>query len=170
MVIETPRTILRHLEDSDLDAFASLTGDPDSMQYMGDGQPLTREVTQKWVETSRNAYGTRGYGCMAVIDKASGAFIGFAGYVGSESVTPPDEGEFIYALVPAARGRGLATEIAAALVDYGFTSLGFKRILLTVDPRNTASIHVIEKAGFTLVETKPDEHGMETRFYWRERP
>ncbi len=168
MKLETPRTILRDLEAGDFEALFRLTGDADSLKYMGDGKPLTAETTRRWIAVSQENYAKLGYGALAVVDKASGLFAGIAGFIRSEDATPPDEGELIYALLPEYRGKGLATEISAALVEYGFRRLGFERVLATIDPANAPSVRVAEKLGFVLRETKPDEHGMETLFFWRE--
>jgi len=169
MVIETMRAVLRTLTDEDFEPMFRLTGDADSLKYMGDGKPLTAEKTRRWIAVSQENYAKLGYGALAVVDKASGLFAGIAGFIRSEDATPPDEGEFIYALLPEYRGKGLATEIAAALVEYGFRQLGFERVLATIDPANIPSVRVAEKLGFVLHERKPDEHGMETLFFWRER-
>lgn len=169
MILETARIGLRYLAEDDFEPMFRLTGDADSLKYMGDGKPLTAEKTRRWIAVSQENYAKLGYGALAVIDRASGQFAGIAGFIRSEDATPPDEGEFIYALLPEYRGKGLATEIAAALVEYGFRRLGFKRVLATIDPANSASMRVVEKLGFVLHETKPDEHGMETLFFWRER-
>ena len=45
-------------------------------------------------------------------------------------------------------GRGLATEAVATLIVFAFESLGLRRIEADADPRNVASIRVLEKLGF----------------------
>jgi RimJ/RimL family protein N-acetyltransferase len=45
-------------------------------------------------------------------------------------------------------GRGLMTEAAAAVVDFGFEVLGLHRIQLRAAPGNAASTRVAEKVGF----------------------
>jgi RimJ/RimL family protein N-acetyltransferase len=56
--------------------------------------------------------------------------------------------ELAYALAPDVWGRGYATEAASACVRAGFDELGLDRILADVDPENSASIRVLQKAGF----------------------
>ncbi len=58
-------------------------------------------------------------------------------------------GEIGYSLHPAFWGRGIATEAARLLIDFGFRKLHLHRIYATCDPRNTASFKVMEKAGLS---------------------
>ena len=44
--------------------------------------------------------------------------------------------------------KGYATEALKAIVDYLFGRLDKHRIIASVDPRNTASIQLIERLGF----------------------
>ena len=44
--------------------------------------------------------------------------------------------------------KGYATEALKAIVDYLFGTLDKHRIIASVDPRNTASIQLIERLGF----------------------
>jgi len=57
-------------------------------------------------------------------------------------------GEIAYVIAPAARGRGVATEALRLLTRWGFASLGLERIQLRINPGNTGSIRVAEKAGY----------------------
>jgi predicted acetyltransferase len=56
-----------------------------------------------------------------------------------------------YAVVPWARGRGVATRALALLLPEA-AALGLPHIDLTTDPDNLASIRVIERNGGVLVE------------------
>lgn len=44
-------------------------------------------------------------------------------------------------------GRGLATEAATAIVEWGFRVVGLNRIYARLDPRNLAGIRILEKLG-----------------------
>ncbi len=73
--------------------------------------------------------------------------------VGTGSVALRDEhnasGEIGYALREDIWNRGYGTELAQALIETGFTTLGMHRVWATVHPQNTASVRVLEKAGMT---------------------
>lgn len=56
-----------------------------------------------------------------------------------------------YSVAPSARGRGHATRLLVAAVDFG-RSLGLEALLVTCDPANVASSRVIAKCGGQLVD------------------
>jgi RimJ/RimL family protein N-acetyltransferase len=56
--------------------------------------------------------------------------------------------EIGYFVLPAARGRGIATTIARMLAEHAF-SLGVERVAAYVNVGNVASERVVERAGFT---------------------
>jgi len=56
--------------------------------------------------------------------------------------------EFGFLLDPAYWGRGLASEALAAFVERR-RALGSTELTADVDPRNAASIRLLERAGFT---------------------
>jgi ribosomal-protein-alanine N-acetyltransferase len=58
-------------------------------------------------------------------------------------------GEVAYIVHPDNWGQGIASEMAAALVGWGFAELGLHRVFGTCDPRNVASARVLRKLGMT---------------------
>jgi RimJ/RimL family protein N-acetyltransferase len=83
-----------------------------------------------------------------VIERSTGIIIGYAGVDWMEF-----EGnrwmEFGYRLVPAARGKGYATEAGSALLSLAARTASGE-ILAVIDPNNTASTRTAEKLGFTF--------------------
>ena len=63
--------------------------------------------------------------------------------------------ELSYGLVPAARGRGLAAEAARAALDFGFATLGLRRVIAIANRRNVASHRVMARLGMTRLATEP---------------
>ena len=45
-------------------------------------------------------------------------------------------------------GQGTMKEVLPLLVDFAFTKLGLRRLEADVDPRNLASLHLLERFGF----------------------
>ena len=66
--------------------------------------------------------------------------------------TRPDEPELGYRL-PAAWGKGYASEGSRALVEKGFAELGVQRVFATTMAVNIGSRRVMEKAGLKFVRT-----------------
>lgn len=75
-----------------------------------------------------------------------------AGHVELRRLRKQDHGELGYWMRSDLSGRGLMTEAAAAVVDFGFEEIGLRRIELRAGVRNAASRRVAEKLGFTRGE------------------
>lgn len=63
---------------------------------------------------------------------------------------PPEnqQTEIGFTVSPAFQRRGYAVEAVQALIEYLFQTLHKRRIVASVDPRNTASIALLEKLAF----------------------
>lgn len=155
-MFETERLFVRHFQADDLDVFAALCADPQVMRYVGDGQLLTRDEVNHWIEVCQQKYRNRGYGTSAVFEKVSGTFIGYCGVVRA----PGNEfDELIYVFNIEAWGKGYATEVGRAMIQYVFGISTLDRIYATIHPENLVSIKVAEKIGFRHVRTEIDEDG-----------
>jgi RimJ/RimL family protein N-acetyltransferase len=142
--LETARLRLRPFDDADLDALCRITADTDVMQYIGEGRPLTREETAANLSSIIGAFRRRGFGRWAMVEKASGALLGYCGLArptGSPYV------ELVYMLDRPAWGRGLATEASAAVLRYGFEELRQERVYAFTMPGNARSRRVLERLG-----------------------
>jgi RimJ/RimL family protein N-acetyltransferase len=165
MRIETERLILRRFELADLDELAPIMADPDVMRFSKDG-PWTRERTQHFLEGCLEDYSEDrwGFGRLALVHKADGRLIGFAGLARFDDVGGAPEVEIGYRLHSEYWGRGLATEAAAATRDHGFKDLGIPRLISMIEPENVASIRVAEKIGMTC-EKEIEKWGLRVLVY-----
>ena len=69
--------------------------------------------------------------------------------------------EIFYGLSKDQWGKGIATEAATTVLAYGFETLKLDRIVAVTDPRNAASVKVIEKLGMIYrnkVENLPEKY------------
>ena len=57
--------------------------------------------------------------------------------------------EIGYALVPAARGQGLATDASARVIAWACDALRLGRIVARADPANLSSLRLLLRLGFT---------------------
>ena len=82
---------------------------------------------------------------LAAVDTESGRIIGefMLRLISAES----RQGEIGWSIHPDVQGRGLATEGAAEMLRLGFDESGLHRIVAGSDPRNVASIRVMERLG-----------------------
>ncbi len=137
------------------------------MRHVGDGMVLTRRRCAEWIEESLADYAARGYGAFAVHLDGEPALAGYGGIVTARRRADP---ELIYALRPELWGRGLASELVPALLDYGFGACALTRLVATIRPENHASIRVAEKAGMHCAGEELAVEGILMLIYALERP
>ena len=74
---------------------------------------------------------------------------GFAGVMSLHTIDIPNHrAEIGYWLAREARGKGICSKAAEMITDYGFMTIGFKRIDGIVDVRNEPSKAALLKAGY----------------------
>ena len=130
--------------------FAALHADPYTMRHIGEGSQLDR--TDAWLQLAMliGHWHMRGYGVWIVEDAADGKFVG---RVGLFHPAGWDEPELNWMIVPALRGRGLATEAAEAVRGAAFGALGMSSLISLIKPGNEASRRVATKLGALAAET-----------------
>jgi [ribosomal protein S5]-alanine N-acetyltransferase len=151
--LETERLLMRPLTPGDLDAVHAVFSDPLVMQYLVGGAcglDASRAKLTSYIAHQE----THGFSKWAVVERVSGAVIGDCGLKVLED--GPDV-ELGFHLARQYWGRGYATEAATACLDWGFENLDRNRIVAIVDPRNAASVRVLEKIGMS-------RHGWATHF------
>lgn len=142
--VETQRLELRPIEPVDSGELHAVFVDEDVRRYMTDGQ----ERSLPWVEgvilDSAASFEACGLGIWGVRDRGQRRLIGFTGY--REFYDPPVL-ELLYALLPTHWGRGLATEMALAMLAFGFERGGLEEIRASTDHPNEASVKVMKRLG-----------------------
>jgi RimJ/RimL family protein N-acetyltransferase len=84
-----------------------------------------------------------------VIEYGNGDDKVFAGAISFHSLSVKNSvGELGYWMTSLMRGKGIATTAARMLTDYGFATIGFKRVEALVDKENVASLKLLESAGY----------------------
>ena len=81
---------------------------------------------------------------LVIADRATGAYLGET----MLALTEHSVGEVGCCLVPAARGRGIATEALRLLTDWAFATLEVGRVQVFVAPENVAALELAERTGF----------------------
>jgi RimJ/RimL family protein N-acetyltransferase len=150
VVIETDRLILRPHRKDDFAPCAAMWTDPVVTRYIG-GKPFTQE--ESWARLLRYAghWALMGFGYWAVVEKASGNFVGEAGFADfKRDIEPSIEGvpEIGWAFVSEVHGRGYATETVRAALGWGESHLASKRTVCLIHPANFPSLRVANKCGY----------------------
>jgi RimJ/RimL family protein N-acetyltransferase len=63
-------------------------------------------------------------------------------------------------------GQGFATEAAIGLIEYGTAAHGINHFIATTAPENTASHHVLLKAGMKRGALGEDSDGFATQLFY----
>jgi [ribosomal protein S5]-alanine N-acetyltransferase len=149
IIVETPRLILRELEEKDLAAITPFMGHPVVMQFWP--QPYTSEKCIEWIASMRQRYTKDGCAYWLMQLKATGEYIGQAGILiaNIEGMSLPNLG---YILAHEHWGKGYATEAALACRDLGFER-GYGIMYTLIRPENSKSISVAMRLGMKAERT-----------------
>lgn len=146
--LETQRLFLRAFARKDMTAYLAIIRDPRVQRYLGGGVPVfTGEphLTNWLNNVNGRLLRSKTVFTWCMEEKETGAVVGridLGGFVRRSMA------DIAYYLSPAVWGRGLATEAVAEVTYFGLKDLGLHRIQATVMPENTASVRVLEKAGY----------------------
>lgn len=166
IALETKRLILKFLDPSDLENLFALRSDPDVMKYIGDGAIHTEEKVKDFLLNLAIPYQEKhGTGFFAVFEKESGDFIGQAGLFHISFYDKQPDIELAYRLHKQYWGKGYATELAKALIRWGFEHLNINKIVAGAELENIASQKVLIKAGFDS-KGKQKWRGSQEMFYY----
>ena len=146
-ILETERLVVRELDLKDMDDLFELYSYEGMTDYMEGLYPYEEEYEYQkaYIE---NMYRFFDYGMWLVFEKESGKLIGRAGIEHRKELE--GELELGYAIGTPFWGRGYATEVCEAILNYTSEKLGFKEICSLVQPENKVSVHLLEKLGFTF--------------------
>lgn len=153
--VETNRLILRELMPSDATGMFDLDTDADVHRYLGNKPIETMDEAWQVIAFIRNQYVQNGIGRWAVVEKATGDFVGWSGLKLVKELTNGHINYYDlgYRLLKKHWQKGYATESARASLDYGFTTLNLPVIYAMADVRNIASRNVLLKTGLQYIET-----------------
>jgi RimJ/RimL family protein N-acetyltransferase len=144
--IRTARLVLRPVTIDDLDDVYAFQRRPDVVRWMLGAEPRTREQSRASVLAMAGEDAWRAEGdCLTVAVVADGGVIGVVELVWRDERA--GTAELGYVFHPDHGGRGLATEAAAALVDWGFSEVGLHRVYGRCHSRNEASARLMTRLG-----------------------
>jgi len=141
MQIETDRLILRPLVTADVDEVVEMHAMPEVKQRMG---AFDRRAALTRLKRNELEWEERGHGLVAILERASGRFLGRSGL----KYWPQfNETEVGWVLRPDVWGHGYATEAGQACLDWGFRDLEVPYLTAMILRDNHRSIAVAERLG-----------------------
>jgi [ribosomal protein S5]-alanine N-acetyltransferase len=147
LLFETTRMQVRGFSENDGDLFFAVNGNAQVMRFI---RPVkSRSESDAFLEENIKLYSNGAIlGRYAVFHKPDGRFIGTFSFLYLDGKVDYHIG---YAFLPENWGRGLATELVTAGVDYFFSHTDAKQIFGITETANIASQQVLQKTGFELV-------------------
>jgi RimJ/RimL family protein N-acetyltransferase len=142
--LTTERLVLRCWQRSDLEPYAAMNRDPETMLHLNG--PVNYPATERLVTHLIGMWHLRGFGMWALESREDGSFVGRAGLYQTHEWPEP---EVAWSIRRDLWKRGLATEAGAAALQFGF-SLGLPKIISLPSPENLPSVRVAEKLGLTF--------------------
>jgi RimJ/RimL family protein N-acetyltransferase len=145
VLVETERLFVRQWVPDDWKRFRPLGTDPRVLEYLAT-EPWPDERIRRFINKGIEVAKTRGWILWPVIHREDAVLIGFCGF---SDEFPPDV-EIGWRFLPEYWGKGLATEAARAVMQYGFDTFGFGRLVCVPQAANQRSIRVAEKPGMAF--------------------
>lgn len=150
ILLETERLIVKSNSLDNLEKVHGLYSDADVMRYIGCGAK-TYEGSHNAVKVMIQHEEKHGFSSGDVYEKETGLFVGRAGLVYLEMKDDQPDIEIGYILHKQFWKKGYATELAKAIIEWGFKNLPISKLVATVFLENTESRQVLEKAGMNYV-------------------
>ena len=148
MIVETKRLTLREITIEDAAFILRLVNEPSFIANIGDKGVRNLHDAEGFI---RDGYWTNqklpGYGMFLVELKEGTVPIGGCGLLYRNTLDVTDVG---FAFLPEYWNRGFAYEAAEAILNYGHSTLGIKRIVGLTTQDNLGSINLLKKLGMDL--------------------
>lgn len=150
--ITAHRLRLRWLEDDDIPALFTVFGDARVCRYWSHGPFASIDDARDYLRRIRECFAKRSLFQWGVELLGPGESGTSRAIIGTCTLARIDaqhrRAEVGFALAAAHWGKGYIGEALAALIGFAFDELDLHRLTADVDPRNTASLRALERAGF----------------------
>ena len=148
--VRTQRLTLRPIRPGDASTLQRIYQTEEVLRYFPNPVPPALEKVQQWTGGQQAHWEKHGYGNWGILPEGQREIIGWAGL---QYLPELDETEVGFLLDRPFWGKGYASEVALASLEFGFNQSGLEHIIALVHPENLASRHVLEKRGMSYQET-----------------
>ncbi len=144
--LETERLILREVTLNNAEEFFVHRSDKETMKYIG--KPLHKNVSETIAIIDKIINGVQSNETIAwaITLKGNPKFLGTIGYHRISREHHP--GEIGYMIGKEHWNKGIVSEAAEKIIDFGFTKMKFHSIEGVIEPNNIASRKLLKKLGF----------------------
>lgn len=147
-ILRTERLVLREITADDAAFWLRNFSSPEVVEFTGYEAPTDLEAAKAEIEQYCTRPLREGVGIRwGIARKDAGDLLGTLGY--HHWVQGRDHrAQMGYDLLAEHRGKGIMTEAMEVVLAYGFKTMTLNRVEALVDPRNAASIRLLERLGF----------------------
>jgi RimJ/RimL family protein N-acetyltransferase len=153
-VLETERLVLRGHRLEDFPIYAAMWADPVFLRHLG--PPRSEEEAWSRFLRQEGMWSLIEYGLWAVVEKASGAYIGDCGFMQNRrglSIECGDLPEAGWTFVPSAQGRGYGRESTIAALAWADRQLEASATWCLIAAGNDVSQKLAMRAGYRETAT-----------------
>ncbi|MBV8831529.1 MAG: GNAT family N-acetyltransferase [Acidobacteriaceae bacterium] len=157
IILESKRLLFRQHKLLDLESYCAMEMDAEVRRFVG-GYPRSRGDAEHKFRHSLSEPPLDRLCVWATILKPAGPYVGRCGlypHLGPGGKVVPAEAVLSFYIARAFWNQGLASEAAEAFVGFGWKDLHLSRIVATVEEGNSASVRILQKLGFNLIQTEP---------------
>ena len=148
-ILETERCFLRETTVEDVEAFYEIYKEPGMTRYTEDLYESKVSECAYVREYIEKVYKYFEFGIWTVVLKETGQVIGRAGINVREGYDLPELG---YVIGRPWQGKGIATEVCRAILEYAWEEFGFERVMTIIQKENETSLKLAKHLGFRLQE------------------
>ena len=155
VVLEGARVAIEAIDHKSALAMLGNRPEPGRGWAQGFPPPALLASLQRVLDGGVDAQSFGPFYAYVIVRRSDGLAVGDAGFFG-----PPGadgEVEIGYALVPRARGFGLAGEAVTLLIEWALAQPGVRALAARVDPDNAASLRLLDRLGF-LADGRSDPY------------
>jgi RimJ/RimL family protein N-acetyltransferase len=164
-LFESERLYVRHYTIDDFEDFFHLNGDEEVMRYIR--QVKSREENYEFLKEIIARYETESFNHrLALLEKHTNTFVGSFAFIPLENTPYTQVG---YSFLKEYWGKGYATEITKAGLEYVFNVLCLAEVKAVARIENIASQKVLLKNGFVF-QYEMEEKGERLYVYGKGRP
>ncbi|WP_432665864.1 GNAT family N-acetyltransferase [Wukongibacter baidiensis] len=154
-ILTTHRLTLRQLRSNDDELIFNYQNDKSNFEHVD--MPIYKHITeaQKYIVRMNKGVAENKWIIWAIADKETDNILGT---ISIWNISIVDErGELGYGLFPGSTGKGLMTEALRKVVNYGFDTMGLKRIEAYTNETNIKSRSLLERNGFSFDSFFPEK-------------
>lgn len=144
--IGAERVRLRHLQESDTDSLFEIFSDREALRFWGFPPYIERAEAEQLLAEIHEHFRQKTLFQWGIALNSNDQIIGTSTLFHFDEKSR--RAEIGYILDRRYWGKGLANEALTALLEFAFETLNLHRLEADIEPRNAASVKIIERLGF----------------------